>query len=122
MTVLQIITIVLGCAGIIFMLLSLLGIVRFPDFFTRLHAQGVGDTIGAMLIIGGMIVATGLNLLSAKLVLIFFVIMLTNPLGTNMMIIAEMYKMDYLDYTKTTVDEEKKIKGEEEKKEDPAEE
>ena len=122
MTVLQIITIVLGCAGIFFMLLSLLGIVRFPDFFTRLHAQGVGDTIGAMLIIGGMIVATGLNLLSAKLVLIFFVIMLTNPLGTNMMIIAEMYKMDYLDYTKTTVDEEKKIKGEEEKKEDPAEE
>lgn len=122
MTVLQIITIVLGCAGIIFMLLSLLGIVRFPDFFTRLHAQGVGDTIGAMLIIGGMIVATGLNLLSAKLVLIFFVIMLTNPLGTNMMIIAEMYKMDYLDYTKTTVDEEKKIKGEEEKKDDPAEE
>ena len=59
MTVLQLLTIVLSVAGLLFISFALIGIIRFPDFFTRLHAQGIGDTLGALLIMTGMILMTG---------------------------------------------------------------
>ena len=100
MTVTNIIAIVLGSVGLLFMLISFFGVVSYPDFFTRLHAQGVGDTLGALLIFIAMIVATGFKLISVKIFLLFFVIMLTNPLGTNLIILAEMHSKDYQEYEK----------------------
>lgn len=99
MTVTEIITIVLGSAGLLFMAISILGIYLFPDFFTRLHAQGIGDTLGALLIIIAMMVATGLKLISIKIFLLFIVIMLTNPMGTNLMMIAAIHNKDYQKYS-----------------------
>lgn len=98
MTPVMIIAAVLIAAGLIFMILSLIGIAKLPDFFTRLHAQGVGDTIGAFLILAGMMAAVHGGLLSVKILLIFIVIVLTNPLGTNLMMIAAINKEDYLGY------------------------
>ena len=98
MTPVTIIAAVLIAAGLIFMILSLIGIAKLPDFFTRLHAQGVGDTIGAFLILAGMMAAVHGGLLSVKILLIFIVIVLTNPLGTNLMMIAAINKEDYLGY------------------------
>lgn len=116
MSVATIITIILASAGAIFMLISLFGLNVYPDFFSRLHVQGVGDTLGAFLIILAMMVQTGLSLMSLKILLVFVLIMLTNPLGTNMIIIAAVNKKNYQNYLKT----EEKIKKElaEEDKED----
>lgn len=100
-SVTTIITIVLAVLGAVFMLISLLGLNVYPDFFSRLHVQGVGDTLGALLIILAMMVQTGLSLMSAKIFLIFIFIMLTNPLGTNMMMIAAINKKDYQNYLET---------------------
>lgn len=94
----KIITIVLASTGLVFMGISFFGIYKFPDFFTRLHAQGVGDTLGALLILLAMIVATGFKLISIKIFLIFLVIMLTNPIGTNMIMIAAIHNRDYQGY------------------------
>ena len=96
--VLNILSIIFATAGIAFMLISLFGLVVYPDFFCRLHVQGVGDTIGAFLIILAMILKTGFTLLSAKMFLVFIFIMLTNPLGTNMMMIAAFNRRRYQDY------------------------
>lgn len=100
---------ILALAGLVFMAISFLGIVRFPDFFTRLHAQGVGDTLGALLLILAMMVATGFKLISLKIFLLFFIIMLTNPLGTNLMMIAAIHNKDYQKYNEKeeTVEKEK---------------
>ena len=38
-------------SGILFFLGTAIGILRFPDFFTRLHAAGKGDTLSTMLIL-----------------------------------------------------------------------
>ena len=111
MTVQMIISIVLIAAGMIFMLASLTGIIRLPDFFTRLHAQGVGDTLGAFLILAGMMVWTGVCLLSVKILLIFIIILLTNPIGTNLMMIAAINREDYQGYASETGEK----KAEEEK-------
>lgn len=94
----MIITAVLIILGLLFMLASLIGIAALPDFFTRLHAQGVGDTLGAFLILAGMMVAVHGGLLSVKIFLIFIIIVLTNPIGTNLMMIAAINKEDYLGY------------------------
>lgn len=98
MTVKMIICAVLVIAGLLFMLASLIGIAKLPDFFTRLHAQGIGDTLGAFLILAGMMAASWGGLLPVKIFLIFIVIVLTNPLGTNLMMIAAINKEDYLGY------------------------
>lgn len=94
----QILTVILAAAGMIVMLVSLIGLIRFPDFFTRLHAQGIGDTLGALLIILAMMTATGAHIMSVKLFLIFLVIMFTNPIGTNLMMIAAIFYTGYQDY------------------------
>ena len=98
MTVNMIICAILTVLGLVFMTASLIGIARLPDFFTRLHAQGVGDTIGAFLILAGMMAAAWGGLLPVKILLIFIVIVLTNPIGTNLMMIAAINKEDYLGY------------------------
>lgn len=104
-----IITIILAALGLFFMLTSLFGLSVYPDFFSRLHVQGVGDTLGALLIVLAMMVQTGFTLLSLKIFLVFVLIMLTNPLGTNMMIIAAINKKDYQAYVETEVEAEMKV-------------
>ena len=99
MTASMIIAAVLIVLGLLFMLASLIGIAKLPDFFTRLHAQGVGDTLGAFLILAGMMVAVHGGLLSVKILLIFIIIVLTNPIGTNLMMIAAINQEDYLGYS-----------------------
>ncbi len=106
MLIAKLIIIVLASAGLVFMGISFLGIAKFPDFFTRLHAQGIGDTIGALLILLAMIVATGFKLVSVKVFLIFLVIMLTNPIGTNMIMIAAIHNRDYQGYKQKKIDEQ----------------
>ena len=106
MTIQMIIAVALIIVGLFFMTASLIGIITLPDFFARLHAQGVGDTLGAFLILAGMMVWTGANLLSVKILLIFIIIVLTNPLGTNLMMIAAINRVDYQGYAS-------KMKGEE---------
>ena len=50
---LQIIGVICGILGLIFFLGSAVGMVRFPDFYTRMHAAGKGDTLSTMLMLGG---------------------------------------------------------------------
>ena len=52
---------VLVVAGSVFCVVGAIGLIRFPDFYTRLHAAGVTDTFGAGLLVSGMIVFTALG-------------------------------------------------------------
>ena len=71
-------------AGFIFMFLSALGILRFPDFLSRLHASSVGETVGIAFTCIGLIIFQGLDLVSAKIVLIIIAVMVANPVGTHL--------------------------------------
>jgi multicomponent Na+:H+ antiporter subunit G len=99
-TVREAAVIITGSLGLLFMLISLIGIIRLPDFFTRLHAQGVGDTLGALLLIISMMTAAGAGLMSVKLFLVIAIILITNPVGTNLMMIAGMNNKEYREYKK----------------------
>lgn len=98
MTMSSIIALILAIAGMLLMIVSLFGLIIYPDFFSKLHVQGVGDTLGALLLILAMMVYAGFSLFTAKLFLVFLMIMLTNPLGTNLIMIASVNKKDYQKY------------------------
>ena len=57
-------------AGVFFLLTGALGIIRLPDVFTRLHAAGMTDTMGAGLILVGLAITTGFSFTTFRLVLI----------------------------------------------------
>jgi multicomponent Na+:H+ antiporter subunit G len=43
----------MGILGLVFFLGTAVGMVRFPDFYTRMHAAGKGDTLSTMLMLTG---------------------------------------------------------------------
>jgi multicomponent Na+:H+ antiporter subunit G len=52
--------------GAIFLLIGAIGVLRFPDFYTRLHAVSICDTLGAGLILLGLMLQGGLSLVTVK--------------------------------------------------------
>jgi len=67
-----------------------IGLHRFPDFYTRLHAAGTTDTLCAALFLLGLGFQAGLTLTSVKLFLIFAFIFLTSPTATHSLANAAM--------------------------------
>ncbi len=51
--ILNILTIFFLTSGLVFFLGAAVGIIRFPDFYTRLHAAGKGDTFSTQLMLVG---------------------------------------------------------------------
>lgn len=84
MLVREIIAAVLILIGGSFMLVSAIGVIRLPDFYTRLHASSIGETFGLVLAGLGMVVYHGWNLTSAKILLIIVALFLVNPIGTHL--------------------------------------
>ncbi|MBL4854714.1 MAG: monovalent cation/H(+) antiporter subunit G [Robiginitomaculum sp.] len=74
---------VLMIGGVFFVLAGAIGVIRMPDFYTRMHAAGVTDTLGAELILLGLIVQAGFSQTSIKLVFIAFFLFLTSPTATH---------------------------------------
>jgi len=70
----------LGCLT---MLLGAVGVVRFPDFYTRLHAAGTGDTLGEGFVLLGLLFVTGFSIVGLKLTLIVFFIFILNSTSTH---------------------------------------
>ncbi len=66
-----------------FSLVGAIGLLRLPDFYTRVHAVGVTDTMGALLIFLGCGLQAGLSLISVKLVTAWAFIYLTGPAATH---------------------------------------
>ena len=60
-----------------------IGVVRFPDVFTRLHAAGITDTLAPLLIIGGLMMQAGWSILSFKLLLILLFLLFTTPTASH---------------------------------------
>lgn len=69
--------------GLFFMLTGALGVLRMPDVYTRLHAAGMTDTMGAGFLILGMCYQTGLTLLTLRLLLVYAFLLFTSPIGTH---------------------------------------
>lgn len=66
-------------AGSVFVLAGGIGALRLPDLRSRLHATSLTDSLGTLLILGGIIVQAGFTLAAAKLITILVFLLLTSP-------------------------------------------
>lgn len=71
---------VIGC---FFVFVSAIGVVRFPDFYSRIHPAGKADTMGQTMVLIGLIVFEGFTLVSVKLLFIIIFIFIANPTATH---------------------------------------
>ena len=69
-------------AGSFFAVVGGIGVLRMPDLFTRLHALGITDTMGAGLILTGLMFQAGLSLITVKLLLILGFLWFSSPVST----------------------------------------
>ena len=80
----------LGLGGLIG-IIGGIGILRFPDFYTRLHAAGITDTLCSALFLLGLMFQAGLTLATFKLILIFAFIFFTSPTASHSLANAAMH-------------------------------
>jgi multicomponent Na+:H+ antiporter subunit G len=66
-------------AGLFFLTVSAVGIVRFPDFYTRAHVVATSETVGILLIIVGLVLHQGLEMTSLRLLLVLGFALVGNP-------------------------------------------
>lgn len=85
MPIREILAVILILAGLVLITISAVGVVRLPDFYTRLHASGIGETLGILIAFLGLAIYQGPDLISLKLFIIAFVVYLFNPIGTHML-------------------------------------
>jgi len=69
--------------GSVFLLIGAVGLIRLPDMFTRMHGAGIIDTMGVGMFFAGMILQSGLTLVSVKIFLIVLFLMFTLPTATH---------------------------------------
>jgi len=70
---------VLLTLGGISVLIGGIGALRLPDLYTRMHAASVTDSLGALLILVGIMLQAGLSLATIKLAAILLFLLLTSP-------------------------------------------
>ena len=80
---------ILISTGLVFFLGTTIGLLRFPDFYTRMHAAGKGDTLSTVMILIGCICLVPMDLLLAiKILLIINFIFIGSPTATHAMMDA----------------------------------
>ena len=82
--------------GLIFFLGGAIGIIRMPDFYSRLHPAGKLDTLGIMSMVIGLVLfnlhhlSLATVLLSIKMLLIVFFVFMSSPTATHSIVDAGM--------------------------------
>ena len=67
------------------------GMLRMPDFFSRVHASGVTETLAAPLLLSGLLLQMELSLDSVKVIMIMILVLATNPTATHAMAKATLH-------------------------------
>ena len=67
------------------------GLLRMPDFFSRVHASGVTETLAAPLLLIGLLLQMEWSLDSVKVIMILILVLATNPTATHAMAKATLH-------------------------------
>ena len=92
--IMEIISAAMIVLGLVVLFGAVVGLVRFPDFYTRIHAAGIGDTLATVLLLGGFalynaqVFSAEVLLVSVKILFILIFIFLTSPTSTHALLRA----------------------------------
>ena len=76
-------------AGAFFYLAGTVGLLRFPDAYTRLHALTKADNLGLALVVLGLLLQVGSVLMGLKLVLVWLLVLLSGAVVSQLVARAE---------------------------------
>jgi multicomponent Na+:H+ antiporter subunit G len=81
---------ILLVAGGGFCVVGGLGVLRMPDFYTRVHAASLSDNLGAALVLVGLLLQAGWTLVAVKLAIVGLLIFFTSPVATHALVKAAL--------------------------------
>ncbi len=91
MIFLDVASFVLLTLGGFFVFVGALGLYRMPDVYTRMHAAGMVDTLGAALMIAGMMLQAGFSLVTLKLLTLLILFFFFSPVATHALARAALH-------------------------------
>ena len=72
--------------GSVFAVIGGIGLLRMPGFYSRVHASGITDTLGAGLILIGLMIYEGPSEVLIKLVFILVFLLVTSPTAAHALV------------------------------------
>lgn len=69
--------------GGLFVLIGGIGALRMPDFYTRMHAASLTDSMAAILVLSGVMLQAGISLATLKLAAILLFLLITSPTAST---------------------------------------
>lgn len=69
--------------GGLFCLVGGIGLLRMPDFFTRMHAASVTETLGVGLVLFGLLAQAGWTLVAVKLLMVGLLVFFVSPTASH---------------------------------------
>ena len=104
---------ILMLCGLFVLGIATIGIFRFSTMLNRIHVAAKCDTLGALLMLSGLIILSGWNVFSLKLLLVIIFLWLCNPAASHLVARAEVKThpdinsiCDYIDLTKKANDDD----------------
>ncbi len=75
-----------GCMvlGLVFMVSAVFGVNRFKHALNRMHAAALGDTLGILFVILGLIIMRGISMDSLKLSMVIIFFWIASPVSGHM--------------------------------------
>lgn len=81
--IIEVLSWILIVSGSVFSIIGAVGTLRFPDFWSRLHAASITDSAGMILLVAGMCLQAGPTLITVKLLIIGIFLFITGPTSTH---------------------------------------
>jgi multicomponent Na+:H+ antiporter subunit G len=86
----EILSIIFTVAGLFFLIVAAIGVIRLPDVFSRAHAISLTDSLGAFLMLIGIALHEGLGTNMFKILVVLALIYIINPVITHATIRAAL--------------------------------
>ena len=86
----NILAIIFIVAGLFFMIVSAVGVVRLPDVFSRSHAVSLTDSLGAFLMLFGVALHEGIGINALKILVVLVLLYILNPVISHATIRAAL--------------------------------
>lgn len=78
------------CIGLFFLIVAAVGIMRFPDVFTRSHAVAVTDSLGALFLLGGLALHQGFGANMFRILVVLALLFVMNPVISHVTVRAAL--------------------------------
>ena len=75
-------------SGAVFCVIGGIGILRLPGFYARTHAATITDTLGAGMMLTGLMLQTSDPIVIIKLVMVLGLLLLTSPTSAHALVKA----------------------------------